>query len=262
MPEPRQFILPFSHQPHFAAEDFVASASNEQARAWLARPQSWPYGRLVLSGPAGCGKTHLLHMWSAQHHAEIRPAQTLRGMPAPPQAAALAIDDADEAPDEASLFHLLNLAAESGTLLLLTARAAPALWHIRLPDLASRLRASAHVAIAPADDELLRTLLARLASDRQLIISPALADFMLLRLPRTSASLREAVARLDRAAMALGGRPTRALAAGIIAEITSDCAEHIANPGSNCQLDDNPMIFDPRLPASLNASTKTVRSHP
>ena len=261
MPQPRQFILPFSHAPHYADEDFVESPSNQDARAWLDRPQSWPQSRLVLSGPEGSGKTHLLHIWARRHNAEILPAHSVRGLPEPPHTP-LAIDDADSVPDEAALFHLLNLAAEANTPLLLTARLAPASWGTILPDLTSRLRASAHVAIRPADDELLRTLLARLASDRQLTIPPALADFMLPRLQRTGSALREAVARLDRASMALGGRPTRALAAAVIAEM-----EDFSRDADNaCPQNDNPMIFDPLLalsPASpMNQPSKPVRSTP
>jgi chromosomal replication initiation ATPase DnaA len=265
MSSARQFILPFSHPPQFAEADFVASPGNLDARAWLDRPESWPQSRLILSGPEGSGKTHLLHIWAARHGAEIRSGAGVRGLPASPQTA-LAIDDADETPDEAALFHLINLAAEAGVMLLLTSRASPAQWAVRLPDLASRLRASAHVAIGAPDDELLRNLLLRLASDRQLVIPPAVADFLLLHLPRTQAALREAVARLDRAAMAQGGRPSRAIAAGIIADMTGSEKTELEKTGARGPLlmskHDNTMIFDPATPLPLYQAMKPVRSYP
>jgi chromosomal replication initiation ATPase DnaA len=68
------------------------------------------------------------------------------------------------------------------------------------------------VEITPPDDELLSALLFRLAAARQLRLPPALAAFLLQRLPRTPAALQEAIARLDRAALASGGRVTRQLA--------------------------------------------------
>jgi hypothetical protein len=43
--------------------------------------------------------------------------------------------------------------------------------------------------------------------------------------------LREAVAKLDRAAMAAGGRVTRAMAAGIVAAISGDPREASDNSG-------------------------------
>ena len=49
--------------------------------------------------------------------------------------------DADAGADEATLLHLLNATAEARLPVLLAARTPPARWPVRLPDLASRLRA-------------------------------------------------------------------------------------------------------------------------
>ena len=73
--------------------------------------------------------------------------------------------------------------------------------------------------IAPAEDELLRALLARLLAERQLAVPAAVQDWLLLRLPRTPAAIREAAARLDHAALAAGSRITLALAAGQLADL-------------------------------------------
>jgi chromosomal replication initiation ATPase DnaA len=135
----------------------------------------------------------------------------LRGLPAPaPQGNV--IDDADCVADEAALFHLINLCAERGESLLLIGREAPARWPVRLPDLASRLRATQSVGVGPASDALLRALLSKFFADRQLRVEPDVQAWLLTRLPRDAASLAEAVARLDRAALGMGGRITRPLA--------------------------------------------------
>ena len=55
------------------------------ARDWLARPDAWTNGRLVLWGEAGCGKTHLLHLWAASRSAEIMNGATLHGLIRPTQ---------------------------------------------------------------------------------------------------------------------------------------------------------------------------------
>ena len=70
--------------------------------------------------------------------------------------------------DETALLHLLNAAGEAGLPILLAAPAPPSRWPVRLPDLASRLRAITAVEIGPPEDALLRTLLARLLAERQL----------------------------------------------------------------------------------------------
>ncbi len=215
----RQLPLPFLHAPRFLTQDFVQAPSNEEARAWLERDADWPLGRLILYGEEGAGKSHLLHLWASRQGATILEGARLRGLPLPPGPGAVAVDDADDMPEERALLHLINQATESGRALLLTGRSAPILWPVRLPDLASRLRATATVALGPAEDALLRALLARLLTDRQLILSEGLQSWLLTRLPRHPGALREAVARLDRQALAEGRRVTRASAAAILREI-------------------------------------------
>jgi chromosomal replication initiation ATPase DnaA len=214
----RQLPLPFAETPSYQPEDFLAAPCNQRARDWLERPENWTNGRMVLWGESGCGKSFLLHLWAQKTGALIYQGAGLRGLPASPSGP-IAIDDADSVPEETALLHLLNATAEAGHPVLLTARLPPARQRSSLPDLASRLRASLAVEITPPDDELLGALLFRLAAARQLRLNPVLADFLLQRLPRTPAYLREAVARLDRAALASGGRVTRQLAADTLSDL-------------------------------------------
>ncbi|MCB8873792.1 DnaA ATPase domain-containing protein [Acidisoma silvae] len=221
----RQLALPFAYVPRFRVEDFIAAPSNEEAQAWLARTAHWPAGRLALYGEAGCGKTHLLQLWAERNGALLLDGPLLRRLPELAGSPAIAIDDADAAPDETTLLHLMNLAAEMRRPLLLVGRTPPARWRVTLPDLASRLRAMTAVAVKPAEDPLLRALLARLLSDRQLVLGESLQDWLLARLPRHPAALREAAARLDRQALAAGGRVTRAMAASLVETIEENGAE-------------------------------------
>ena len=189
-----------------------------RAAAWLARPAIWPGGRLALWGNEGVGKTHLLHGWAARTGARFLDGPALRAA-WPLQA--LAIDDADLA-DDAPLLHVLNAAAEAGQPVLLAARTPPGRWRTDLPDLRSRLRAITAIELPPGDDAFLRTLLERLLSDRQLVVTPSVQDWLLVHLPRTPGAVREAVARLDRAALAAGRAVTRGLAAQAVAELLDD----------------------------------------
>jgi chromosomal replication initiation ATPase DnaA len=215
----RQLPLPFAPPGRAAAAlPFFAATSNHAALAWLEAPDTWPEGRLLLWGDAGLGKTHLLQAWAPTRGAAYVGGAGLRWpMPLP---AGVAIDDADLAP-EAALLHLLNEAAATRRTTLMAARTPPAGWATRLPDLASRLRAVTTVRIEAADDALLRAILLRLCAERQLRAPEAVQEFLLAHLPRTPAALQEAAARLDRAALASGGRVTRALAAAVVDEMAA-----------------------------------------
>lgn len=220
----RQLGLPFAFEPSLQAADFLAAPSNAEARAWLAA--AWPGGRLALWGDEGTGKTHLLHIWARDAGAATLHGPGLRAGHARP--GALAIDDADMA-DEAILLHVLNAAAEAGHPVLLTAREPPARWGTILADLASRLRATAAVQLGRPDEALLRALFARLLSERQCVVPQPVQGWLLARLPRTAAAIREAAARLDRLALASGGPVTRALASQLCEDGLREYGEVLAD---------------------------------
>ena len=215
---PRQLPLPFAHRPDYAAA-FLPAPSNADARAWLARPPSlWPGRRLALWGAPGAGTSHLLHRWAREHGAPVLHGPMLAGLP-PEPAGALAVDEADMAGEEAALLHLLNAAAEAGLPVLLAATRPPARWPVGLPDLASRLRAITAVALGSAEDALLASLLTHLLADRHLAVPEPIQTFLLARLPRSPAALREATARLDRLALAAGRRVNQHLATLVVADM-------------------------------------------
>jgi DnaA regulatory inactivator Hda len=228
MTVPAQLPLPFAPNRHFAAADFRDAPSNQAARTWLGRTADWPAHRLLLWGSAGCGKTHLLHIWAQQTGAELWGGPALRGLPELPATRGIAVDDADALVDETALFHLLNAAAEAGLPVLLAARQPPSRWNVRLPDLASRLRAITAVEVEAPEDPLLRALLARLFADRQLRLTPAVQDWLLLRLPRTASALADAVARLDAAALVAHRDITVPLAREVLGELTTAPSDEIS----------------------------------
>jgi chromosomal replication initiation ATPase DnaA len=211
----RQFALALAPQTGLPAPPFIAAASNQSALAWLDRKEVWPERRLLLAGDSGSGKTHLLHDWAAANRAVMVAGAEL---PFPVHTASghLAIDDADRAPEEA-LLHVLNAAGEAGWFVLLSAQQPPARWDTSLPDLASRLRGIFVAQIGPAEEHLLRLLLDKLLSERQLAMAKSVRAWMMRHLPRNQAAVRDAVARLDRGCG--DGRINRAHAAAVVDEV-------------------------------------------
>jgi chromosomal replication initiation ATPase DnaA len=213
--------------PTFAREDFVVSDGNREALAWLDRWPDWPAPALALSGPPGSGKTDLARIWAAQANAAVLDAPDLEGKSIPDltvltQAhAAILIDHADRAAERA-LFHLYNLMRERRGHLLLIAELPPAHWHIRLPDLASRLRAAPAVAVAPPDDELLGSIILKQLADRQLHAGPGVVQYLVARMERSAEAARRVVAALDRRALSERREIDRRLAADVLAELSME----------------------------------------
>jgi chromosomal replication initiation ATPase DnaA len=229
-----QLPLPIFRGPCFAEVDFCEAPSNADACIWLRRTAHWPNHRLALWGEAGRGKTHLLHIWAARTGATLCTGPSLSGASELPHAG-FALDDADAAPDETALFHLLNAAGEARLPILLAARFAPSRWPVRLPDLASRLRAIAAVEIGPPEETLLRALLVRQLAERQLRPPEAVQEWLVRRLPRSAAVLREAVARLDAASLERRRNITVPFATDVLADLlASDEISGTVSPPSQC----------------------------
>jgi chromosomal replication initiation ATPase DnaA len=218
---PRQLTFPLDHAESFARDDFLSGPSNAAALALVETWPDWPARAVVLTGPAGSGKSHLASVWAVRAGAQFLAGRLLNET-VPPEAlatGALVVEDlAPGAFDERALFHLINLAREEEAYLLFTASSPPAGWVVAIPDLASRLKALPVVTLAPPDDALLRAVLVKLFADRQLAVDEALVGYVATRIERTFQAARAVVARLDAEAMQRKRPLTRALAADVLRE--------------------------------------------
>lgn len=211
-----QLTFDLPHRPALDAEDFLVSDCNRSAVRMIDGWPAWPSRIQLLVGPAASGKTHLVRVWQARSGARaLTPdAVGLDGLDMAPEGAAFVLEDVDRAGiGEQDLFHLLNLAVEKRFDLLLTARKLPGLWGVSLPDLLSRLNGLPTVSIVNPDDMLLKTVILKHFSDRQLDVDPKVLDFLALHVERSLEAAAQAVAAVDQAALASGRKISRQLAA-------------------------------------------------
>jgi chromosomal replication initiation ATPase DnaA len=219
----KQLPLSFAHQPASGRDDLVVSEPLSAAAAIIDRWPDWPSPVVVISGPAGSGKSHLAEVWRKKSGATAISAMpgsdaVLRAGERP-----VLLEDADrEGFDETILFHVINAVRAHGTSLLITARSRLSAWNVGLPDLASRLKAATVVEIGPPDEALLGQILMKLFADRQLMIDDKLIDYIVSRMERSLEAAQKIVVRLDHLALARGGRITRALAAEVLNEHQAD----------------------------------------
>lgn len=167
---------------------------------------------LLVYGPAGSGKSHLLqalirHAAGALTCAYLPVAQLVAENPADAtegleQPQLLCIDDVDAALAgpawSQALVRLLDARRAAGLRTVIAASAAPE----RLPgltDLRTRLAAAAVYGLKPLDDMQRGEFLVGRARARGLDLPADAAAYLLARLPRDAGSLEAAIERLDRA---------------------------------------------------------------
>jgi chromosomal replication initiation ATPase DnaA len=220
-----QLPLELPHRAAQGAEDFLVSRSNAAAVEVVDAWPDWSYPAVLVTGPRGSGKSHLANVWRLRSGAHVVPASSL-GDPSIADFEshrALVVEDVDRGiGGEQILFHLLNLARERKYAILLTSRAAPGDIAITLPDLRSRLRALPIAPIEPPDEGLLKAVLVKLFSDRQLAVEPHIVSYLALHMDRSMEIANRVVAAVDRLSLAKQRKVTRAIAAEVLALIGSD----------------------------------------
>ena len=214
---PRQLALALDHAESFAREDFLSGPCNADALALIESWPDWPANAIALVGPEGAGKTHLATIWAAEAGARVVSAHALDEAALRPALAtgALVVENTADIADEHALFHLINMARGENAYLLFTARTAPGAWPIVIPDVSSRLRAMPVVTLQAPDDAVLRAVIMKLGTDRQMGLKKDVVEYLETHIERSFAAARAAVIALDREALRLGRAPSRALAADL-----------------------------------------------
>lgn len=216
-----QLPLALRYPPDQRLETFVGAPD-----AALAMLDALATGRspdwMLVSGPAGAGKSHLLvatcaraldhgrrpaYLPLAAAAGRVRDAlQALEGLDV------VALDDvgtiAGRRDDEVALFDFHNRARSLGTSVVYAAEGRPDAIGLGLPDLRSRLGQCTGIALSPADDAARREVLRQRAIRRGLALDDAALDWLMRRVGRDLASLTQLFDRLDRAALAAQRRLT------------------------------------------------------
>lgn len=213
------FDLPVTET--FRREDFFVSPTNATALAAIEMWQGWPGGKMLLTGPAGSGKTHLAHLWLKATGGALVTGANLAyaDIPDLSDGGCVCVEDAEtvagDPQAEAAFFHLHNMVTQ-GAALLVTASSPPRDWGLALPDLASRLQAAPLTRLDAPDDALLSAVLVKLFADRQITVPPNLIPYLVQRMERSLDTARLLVATLDAVSLAHARPVTRQLAASIL----------------------------------------------
>jgi chromosomal replication initiation ATPase DnaA len=220
-------VPPPAPSPHWRLEDVVAVAGNEvavhAARTVVAEPGR-RYNPLVLAGPSGTGKTHLLHgignalaaipgavvACLSAHDLVAELVEALeQGRVAAWQARyrradALLLDDvhllAGKERTQEELFHLFNLLVEQERQMVFTTAEPLAAVEGLEPRLRTRLEGGLVAELQPADRELRRRVIDRLLAARGEAPAPELAAYLAARPAESVRAVQGVVQRLLNAA--------------------------------------------------------------
>ena len=180
----------------YQCSDYIVLESNRHTYNLLMNSDMWSC--LVLHGAHGSGKTHLAHLWQKLKKAcflELASmAETIKTIRC---STAIIIEDINKIRAEEWLLHCYNYAKENSKPLLMTSSVAPNKLNYKLKDLESRILAAISAKLADPNEELLRIMLVKLFTDRQLHIDIKTINYILNNVERSFKKLSDVVSVID-----------------------------------------------------------------
>ncbi|WP_374698406.1 DnaA ATPase domain-containing protein [Wolbachia endosymbiont (group B) of Limnophora tigrina] len=182
-----------NNQADYSRQNYIILDENKHIYNSVIEDLSWKC--LILFGPKSSGKTHLAHIWQSINDAifinvnnfvsEIRYSD------------AFILEDVQNIKDEGMLLHCYNYMKENDKKLLITSSISPKKLNFKLRDLSSRILSTISVKILPASEELLRIMLIKRFSDKQLKIDLKVINYILARIERSFYSIDKIIEKID-----------------------------------------------------------------
>ena len=183
----QQLIFNFPFKKTYLSQDFYVSKNNFNAYKLI---ETWPKwsGKFVnIFGPKGCGKTHLLNIIQNKIRCIYVDAKNLNSniLNEYKLKECLIVDNLNNNIDENLFYSVINMASQDNKYLIVSSLIPLKKLNIKLKDLNSRFSSFIDIGIDLPTDDLLRVILTKNFSDKQIQISKKNIDYILKNIDRS-----------------------------------------------------------------------------
>ena len=182
-----QLIFNFPFKKNYLKQDFYVSKNNFNAFKLIESWPKWPSRLVNIFGPTGCGKTHLINILKTKIQSIIKLSKNvsediLRDFKTKE---CLIIDDYNNNVDEKILYSIINQANQDNKYLIISSTVSIKKFKTRLQDLESRFTSFVDVGIDLPTDDLIRVILTKNFSDKQIEVSEKNIEYILKNIERS-----------------------------------------------------------------------------
>ena len=183
----QQLIFNFPFKKTYFSQDFYVSKNNFNAFKLIESWPQWPSRFINIFGPKGCGKTHLANILSSKIGSLIISANKIDNgvIGRYKTKECLIIDDFNNDIEENLLYSIINLALQDNKYLIISSPISLKKFKIKLKDLNSRFTSFIEVGIDLPTDDLIKVILTKNFSDKQISISKKNIDYILNNIDRS-----------------------------------------------------------------------------
>ena len=184
---PKQLIFNFPFKKNYLKQDFYVSKNNFNAFKLIESWPKWPSRQVNIFGPTGCGKTHLINILKTKINSLIVSSQKVSRniLSEYKTRECLVIDDFNNDVDEKILYSIINQAYQDNKYLIISSPKSIKTFETNIVDLKSRFNGFIDVGIDLPTDELIRVILTKNFSDKQILVSEKNIEYILKNIERS-----------------------------------------------------------------------------
>ena len=199
MKELDQLLLNFNLSKNYKKDDFFVSKSNFFAFNLLEEWPKWEKNIINICGERYSGKTHLSEIFLSKNKGKILKSKNFNFSDSDNLRVYqnIILDDFTELIDEKSIFSLINFVDQNNKYLVINSLKPISEMNFKLTDLSSRSKNCLVAKIEQPDDQLIKVLLAKNFSDRQIKIDNKLIEFVVKRITRSYGKIFEFIYKID-----------------------------------------------------------------
>ena len=202
-----QLIFKFPFAKKYDEQDFYVSSNNFSAFKLIESWPNWPGKWLNIFGITGSGKTHLAKILEKKikkikivdaKNINDRTIQELNYLDC------LIIDSFKNNVDEKLFYSILNQSKQLENYILINSHQSLNKMKFKLIDLNSRIRSFIFFGIELPTDDLLKVIISKSLSERQINVSPKISDFIIKNVERSYEKMFKFLKDVDELSLSTG----------------------------------------------------------
>lgn len=201
-----QLIFNFPFTTNYFEEDFFVSSSNFEAYKLIETWPKWPSRNINIYGPSGCGKSHLANILKKKINSFFINASDIsnNSLALIKLKECLIIDNYENNIEENLLYTIINQTHQSNQYVIINSDQPISSLEIKLEDLKSRLNSFSKITIDLPTDDLIKVVLTKNFSDKQIQIDNKLIDFILKHINRSYEDIFNFIKKIDELSLSTG----------------------------------------------------------
>ena len=193
-----QLIFKFPFKTTYFQDDFYVSSNNFEAYKLIESWPNWPNRFINIYGPKGCGKTHLSKILNNKIQSYLVNSDKIKEREVNfDEFECLIIDNYNNNIDQNFFYTILNHINQSNKYIIVFSIVPINKILVDLKDLQSRLNSFISFGIDLPTDDLLRVMITKSFSDKQIIINSKNLEYILKNIDRSYEDVLQFIKNID-----------------------------------------------------------------